>query len=202
MATISRIGVWLMLVTLFFTTPAQAKFLVFGERVGPGTEIKDFNRRLSLQTPSSLWNVSLSSNMISITHARDFDVYINLQESVYRSEFLDRLFASRKADLKEFMPQARFWIEQESLQVAGVKALMMRYEDVNKDRMYQEVFFIVNKTPYQLSFVAKPTTFFQSENEFAALVNSLKNLGGPVKQGVDSSLLEDNPYNPSHSAGF
>lgn len=193
-----RIGLLLVI----FCNNAEAKFLAFGEKVGPGTEIKDFNRRISLQTTNSLWNISVSAKMISITHSQDFDVYINLQESVYRAEFVDRVFASRKADLKEFMPQAHFWVEQESLQVAGVNALMMRYEDLTKDRMYQEIFFVINKTAYQLSFVAKPETFFQHELDFEDLFNSLKNLGGPVKQGKASSLVEDNPYNPANSAGF
>lgn len=140
--------------------------------------------------------------MISITHAQDFDVYINLQKSVYRSEFVERVFSNRKADLKEFMPHAYFWIEEEVLKIAGVKALMLRYEDLINDRMYQEIYFVIDKTAYQLSFVAKPNTFFKRQDDFDNIVKSLKVIGNSPTKSVSTQLVEDNTYNPANSAGF
>jgi len=190
-----------LLLVLFGATPAKARFLIFGEKVGSGTELRDYNRGLSLTTPTSLWNVSLSTKMISLTHTNEYDVYINLQESLYHSDSVEKIFISRKADLQEFLPNARFWIDKEMLNLAGTKALMLRYEDTEKERMYQEIFFILNKVCYQLSFVAKPNTFFKLESEFDAIVESLVVIEKKAKS-MATSFVEDDPRDPVHSSGL
>lgn len=187
---------------LLISTHASARFLILGEKVTEGVTIVDKGKAFQVSLPSSLWNVSVTSKIMAITHAREFDIYINFQEAVSKSDSLAKVFESRKADIQQFLPQATFWVPQETRQVGQSEAWLMRYEDLVKERMYQEVFFVVGKKIYQMSYVAKSSTFFKYEYEVSTILDSLKILAKPTKEAESKYKVEEDDYNPAGSAGF
>lgn len=167
-------AVFLFLILCGFTPLVKASFLGLGSKVGPGSEIRDYHRGLSLEAPTSEWNVSISAKLITLNHSKYYDVYVSLQESIYRSQAVERVFESRKKDLIEFDPSAVFLVEKESLRMAGVEGLSFTYQDVDKGKIIQEILFVHQRVPYHLTISANIRNIEKLQDEINGFISSVK----------------------------
>lgn len=170
----------LPLLLVLISTSAEARFLIFGPKVGPGSELRDYHRGLLVQAPTSEWNLSASSKLITLTHTKYYDAYISLQESISNSKSLEKVFETRKQRVRELYNKQTFIIEREDLQVAGVPALSFTYHDFDKGKLIQEIVFIHNRVGYNMNVSVNMKNFEKLQPELEFVIENLQAI--PIKK--------------------
>ncbi len=140
-----------------------------------GAKLTDFGRGVEFVTPSSTWDVNVSSYSITLNHNVNYDVRVTLNKMMNSVSTTSDAYSKRKENLKSYLPGAIFIKENEPVTLAGgVAAVSMTYKNPADLTITRVIVFLHKNQGYELEFKAKEENFGNIKTDFGAILQGVR----------------------------